>query len=69
METMEVVTQIWEVVSRQEREIQEIKEALENQASILMSIQSSLAKLTNATPTQNGSCSSSGAGSWEKEQP
>ena len=70
METMEVVTQILGVVSRQERQIQTITEALENQASILMSIQSSLAQLTNATPTQNNSCSSSGAGSWElKEQP
>ena len=68
-ETMEVLTQIMLVVSRQEGEIQEIKEALANQASILMSIQSSLAQLTNATPTQNNSCSSSGAGSWEKEQP
>ena len=65
METMEVVTQIMEVVSRQEGEIQEIKEALASQASILQSIQSSLAQLTNATTIQNNSCSSSGAGSWD----
>ena len=72
VETMEVVTQIMQVVSRQEGEIQEIKEALASQASILESIQSSLAQLTNATTTQNNSCSSSGAGSWElkdRDQP
>ena len=61
------VTQIMQVVSRQEGEIQEIKEALASQASILESIQSSLAQLTNATTTQNNSCSSSGAESWEKD--
>ena len=65
VETMEVVTQIMEVVSRQEGEIQEIKEALASQASILESIQNSLAQLTNATTIQNNSCSSSGAGSWD----
>ena len=67
VETMQVVTQIMEVVSRQEGEIQEIKEALASQASILESIQNSLAQLTNATTTQNNSCSSSGAESWEKD--
>ena len=68
METMEMVTQILGVVSRQEGQIQTITEALENQEAILTSIQSSLAQLTNATPTQNNSCSSSGAGSWELKE-
>ena len=68
-ETMELLTQIMLVVSRQEGEIQQIKEALENQASILESIQSSLQQLTNATTTQDNSSSSSGAGSWELSHP
>ena len=67
VETMEA--QIMEVVSRLEGEIQEIKEDLASQASILESIQSSLAQLMNATTTQNNSCSSSGAGSWELKEP
>ena len=67
--TIELVTQIWEVVSRQERQIQTITEALETQASILMSIQSSLPPFPNPTPTQDNSNSSSGAGSWEMAHP
>ena len=67
METMEVVTQILGVVSRQERQIQTITEALETQASILMLIQSSLPPFPNPTPTQDNSSSSSGAGPWELE--